>query len=75
MAPIIRVITLGMVTIATVLAIVAVVSRAKQARGAVGSVLLALSGIVIGKPPQDHYIEQLKEDKGKKGAESGGPNR
>jgi hypothetical protein len=29
--------------------------------------------LVVGKPPSDHYIEQLREDRGKKGDESGGP--
>ena len=40
---------------------------------AVGTVMLALNSILVGKPPSDHYIEQLREDRGKKGDESGGP--
>ena len=40
---------------------------------AVGTVMLALNSILVGKPPSDHYIEQLREDRGKKGDESDGP--
>jgi hypothetical protein len=35
--------------------------------------MLALNSILVGKPPSDHHIEQLREDKGKKGDESSGP--
>jgi hypothetical protein len=36
-------------------------------------VLLALNSILVGKPPSEHSIEQLREDTGKKGDESGEP--
>jgi hypothetical protein len=35
--------------------------------------MLALNSILVGKPPAEHSIEQLREDEGKKGDESGGP--
>jgi hypothetical protein len=37
------------------------------------SVSKRTAGSSVGKPPSDHYIEQLREDRGKKGDESGGP--
>jgi hypothetical protein len=76
MTPVVRAILIAIVTIATVSGMVATVRWAKRggsSAAAAGSVMLALGAILAGKPPPDHYIEQLKEDKGKKGNEAGGP--
>ena len=65
---------IAIVAAATVSGMVTAVRWAKRgAPGAVGTVMLALNSILVGKPPSDHHIEQLREDKGKKGDESSGP--
>ena len=72
MTPLIRAALIVIVAAATVSGMVTAVRWAKRgAPGAVGAVMLALNSILVGKPPSDHYIEQLKEDKGKKGDQSG----
>ena len=74
MTPIIRAALIAIVTTAIVSGMVTAVRWGKRgASSAVGTVMLALSSILVGKPPSDHYIEQLREDRGKKDGESGGP--
>jgi hypothetical protein len=74
MTPVIRAALIAIVTTATVSGMVTTVRWAKRgAPSAIGTVMLALSSILVGKPPSDHYIEQLREDRGKKDDESGGP--
>jgi hypothetical protein len=74
MTPLIRAASIAIVMTATVFGMVAAVRWAKRsAPSAVGTVLLALNSILVGKPPSEHSIEQLREDTGKKGDESGEP--
>lgn len=74
MTPVIRAALIVIVTTVTVSGMASAVRWAKRgAPRAVGTVMLALNSIVVGKPPADHYIEQLREDRGKKGDESGAP--
>ena len=74
MASIVRGALIVIVAVATVSGMVAAVRSAKRGGpSAVGTVLLALNSILVGKPPAEHYVEQLREDKGKKGDEAGGP--
>jgi hypothetical protein len=74
MTPVIRATLIAVVTTVTVYGMVTAVRWAKRgAPSAVGTVMLALNSILVGKPPSDHSIEQLREDTGKKGDESGGP--
>jgi hypothetical protein len=74
MTPVIRAALIAIVTTVTVSGMVTAVRWAKRgAPSAIGTVMLALNSILVGKPPSDHYIEQLREDRGRKGDESGGP--
>ncbi len=60
-----------------VFAAVAAIRSAKRSHnraGAIAAVMFALSAIAIGKPPSEHYIEQLKETKNKTGGQSGDPS-
>jgi hypothetical protein len=74
MTPVIRAALIGILATVIVSGMVTAVRWAKRgAPSAVGTVLLALNSILVGKPPSEHSIEQLKEDGGKKGAEAGEP--
>lgn len=76
MTPVVRAILIAIITIATVSGMVATVRWAKRGgpgAAAAGTVMLALGSILAGKPPPDHDIEQLRDDKGRKGNKAGGP--
>jgi hypothetical protein len=74
MTPAIRVVLIAIATVVVVSGMVASVRWAKRGgAAAAGAVMLALGSIFVGKPPSAHYIEHLREDKGKKGNESGEP--
>ena len=40
---------------------------------AMGSIIFAQSGIFIGRPPPEHFIEQLREPKNRRDGETGDP--
>ncbi|HEX4024294.1 MAG TPA: hypothetical protein VHX52_06260 [Steroidobacteraceae bacterium] len=66
--------TAGLVLIFLSVELIRRVKRANSIRAAaIGSVMLALNAIFVGKPPAEHYIEQLHESKDKQGGESGDP--
>jgi hypothetical protein len=74
MTPVVRAVLIAIVMTATVSGMVTAVRWAKRsAPSAIGTVMLALNSILVGKPPAEHSIEQLREDERKKGDESGGP--
>jgi hypothetical protein len=76
MTPAVRAVLIAIATVAVVWGMVASIRWAKRgssSAAAAGTVLLALGSILAGKPPPDHDIEQLREDKGKKGNETDEP--
>ena len=48
-------------------------ARGTHRASAMGSIMFALSGIYIGKPPPEHFIEQMREPKNRRDGESGDP--
>ena len=77
MTPAVRAMLIAIATVAVVSAMVACVRWARRggsSAAAAGAVMMALGSIFAGKPPPDHNIENLREDKGKKGNETGGPS-
>jgi hypothetical protein len=76
MTPTVRAVLIAIVAVAVVSGMVAAVRRAKRggsSAAVAGTAMLFLGSIFAGRPPPDHYIENMRENKGKKDNESGGP--